>query len=187
MRYYQRLLEREHQKPQFCFVIPESLEQNEALLKTFLDLEKSGWKGEQSSAILDQEKTLKFYSTMTHCATSTGQMMWAQCKLGEETIAMMLVMNRGDKIWAQKTAYNQEYQRYSPGALLNYQLIRYAIEDPSIQSLDMVTNYKWLERWKPIKAEYTSYRVFNSGVAGWLVYQMHKLTNKLWKELGASS
>ena len=114
-------------------------------------------------------------------------MMWAQCKLGEETIAMMLVMNRGDKIWAQKTAYNQEYQRYSPGALLNYQLIRYAIEDPSIQSLDMVTNYKWLERWKPIKAEYTSYRVFNSGVAGWLVYQMHKLTNKLWKELGASS
>jgi hypothetical protein len=183
MAYYQRLLEREHGTVTFEFTIPEMESENTKLLDEFLKLEHSGWKGAQNSSILDKPSSYDYHKGMSNSAQKQRQMLWARCIVNEKLVAMMYVISRGDQLWALKTAYDENYHRYSPGALLAFKLIEYGFERPEIEKISMITSYDWVKRWKPETEEYHALKIFPKTIKASILRYLLLQKNPDWHKV----
>jgi hypothetical protein len=182
MRRYWKRLSNDHGEVTFNVTRPDSLEENNRNFERFLALEASGWKGKEDSAIQSRPMSKRFHKHMTESATLSSQLLWAQLTVNAKAIAMLLIIDRGDKLWVVKTAYNEEYKNYSPGGLLTYKLIHYAIVTPTLNEIDMITEYDWHKRWKPAENQYYSLRLFSTSLKSKLVRKVFVLKDSGWKK-----
>ncbi|NVK32995.1 MAG: GNAT family N-acetyltransferase [Rhodobacteraceae bacterium] len=97
--------------------VPEQFER-------FLDLEKSGWKGKNTSALASHEDTVAFSrQAIAAMAVHKGVRIDSMSVAGKP-IAMMVVLTEGNRAFAWKIAYDETYAKFSPGAHLSL----YALE-----------------------------------------------------------
>ena len=96
---------------------------------------------------------------------------------------MNMVICRGSTLWVVKTAYDEIVRRYSPGALGLTELLKSAVEDPQIHTVRMITNYPWLDKWRPDKELYMGVRIYLPSISGRMVSLLTSLFKKDWKVL----
>lgn len=172
LRKKNRQLEREVGRVFFEWIAPETESENEALYQEFLELEDSGWKGKDSGSIKRRPGSRKYHDCMVKDAYRTKQIQW--CRMGavdsetnhQKTIAMLFMFRRKEKLWLHKTAYDEDYQRYSPGLLVLNGMLERAFEDPSLKSISLITGYEWHERWNPTREYYKTIRIYPASVWG---------------------
>ena len=101
--------------------VPASTE----LLDKFFRLEASGWKGDTGTALLCHSNERGFFSSMVANLVATNRAFFMVLSLNDRPIAMQCNFLMGSTLFGYKVAYDPEMRRYSPGILLEIELMRY--------------------------------------------------------------
>ncbi len=129
-----------------------------AALARFYDLEASGWKGAEGTAIKCHPHTLAFYNAIATAAAEQGYFSLDFLELSDKPIAAHLAFNFHGRYLLAKAAYDESFRRYGPGQLLVNSVLDETPER-SLVEFDFVGPATWDEsRWASQRR--TSYRVF---------------------------
>ena len=104
----------------------------------FLRLEASGWKGETGTrtALACREPDRLFFLRVFKTAARKKRLLAYCLRLDGHPIAMALNFRSGEGVWAYKTAYDQRYARYGPGAMVEVDGTFAMLADPTIRWVD---------------------------------------------------
>ncbi len=102
-------------------------EQNELDLwiAKFLELEASGWKGRNGTAISQSQSEKNYFSTVLKEAASRNRLIALRLISNDQTIAMRISIVQGDTVFSYKTAFDENFAPYSPGMLLEIENVYY--------------------------------------------------------------
>ncbi len=84
----------------------------------FLRLEAKGWKGRTATAFACHAADHEFFRSIVHDAFRRRQLMMLALRFNGQTIALKCNFLAGDGGFAFKIAYDEAYQQFSPGVLL---------------------------------------------------------------------
>lgn len=100
-------------------------------LSSFLQLEASGWKGQQGTAVLSDRATETLYRGFVERAADRGWLRLALLEVGGRLVAGDLSCAFAGGTFMLKTAYDEQQANRSPGLVLRGEALRAAIEDGS--------------------------------------------------------
>jgi hypothetical protein len=125
----------------------------ESWIDDFLEFEARSWKGKAGCALACDEIDRTYFKTVAIEAFNRGQLMMLALCLDGRPIAYKCNFIAGQGSFAFKIAFDEEYARYSPGVLLEYENIRLLHERPGIEWMDscaspdrLMINQLWPER-----------------------------------------
>jgi CelD/BcsL family acetyltransferase involved in cellulose biosynthesis len=84
----------------------------------FLELEMRGWKGSNGSALACSQDTQSLFATVLHGAATAGKLERLDLCLNGRPIAMLANFLTPPGAFSFKTAFDEDYSRFSPGVLL---------------------------------------------------------------------
>ncbi|MCW4461620.1 GNAT family N-acetyltransferase [Sphingomonas sp. BT-65] len=87
-------------------------------IDTYLALEQSGWKGRSGSALACQPHTAAFFRDALTGAFDAGRLELLRLDLDERPLAMLVNFLAAPGSFSFKTAFDEEFARYSPGVLV---------------------------------------------------------------------
>jgi CelD/BcsL family acetyltransferase involved in cellulose biosynthesis len=93
-------------------------------LQRFYDMEASGWKGKERSAIFCDAKTRQFFDKVVQAAERLGQLRLYGLTLDDRPIAAHLGFTYRGRYWAADSAYDEEYRDHAPGHLIVDAILR---------------------------------------------------------------
>jgi hypothetical protein len=157
-------LTRLHQEDKVIFQV--HTERCEEHLKRFLQLEASGWKQAQGSAIACSAVVTRFYGEIFKALEERGMARFYSMQVGEKTVAMHLGIASRGAYYAPKVAYDECFSRFSPGQLLN----RYVIEDLCEQGFHtydfLGPRAMWKAVWTSRVRPHNNYYIFRPTIKG---------------------
>ena len=108
-------------------------------VSAFLNIEASGWKGKQGTALSCNEKTRQFAIN-----AFTGEKANSICRadvltLNGAPIAVSLITLAGRTGFAVKCSYDEAYRSYGPGLLLEIEVVRSFLSENWASRLDSAT------------------------------------------------
>lgn len=92
--------------------------QLEDWIDAFLALERRGWKGANGSALDCADGTRNLFRSALHGAAGEGKLELLTLRLDGRAIAMLATFLTPPGGFSFKTAFDEDYARYSPGVLL---------------------------------------------------------------------
>jgi CelD/BcsL family acetyltransferase involved in cellulose biosynthesis len=90
----------------------------EEATEVFLALEAAGWKGRQGTALLNKPADANFARRFLKNLAAERKASVALLRLDGRPIAAQVLLYAGDMAYTWKTAFDEAYAKYSPGALL---------------------------------------------------------------------
>jgi CelD/BcsL family acetyltransferase involved in cellulose biosynthesis len=129
-----------------------------AALKRFYNLEASGWKGAEGTAIQCDARTQQFYDCVAKAAERDGYLSLDFLELNGKPIAGHFGFNLRGRYFLAKAGYDEAFRRHGPGQLLVNEIL---CQTPQrgLREFDFVGPATWDEsRWA--SARRTNYRVF---------------------------
>ena len=105
-------------------------------LDQFLALEASGWKGRQRTALACDESDAVFFRRSFATLAESGAASIHALYIDQRPISMQLVVRQGDTGFTWKTAYDEEYQDFSPGMLLLEDCTTSFLRDDMLAAVD---------------------------------------------------
>jgi hypothetical protein len=90
----------------------------DAWTQEFLALEKRGWKGQNGSALDCAHATRSLFRDALAGAAQSGQLELLDLRLDDRPLAMLVNFLSAPGSFSYKTAFDEDYSRFSPGVLL---------------------------------------------------------------------
>jgi CelD/BcsL family acetyltransferase involved in cellulose biosynthesis len=122
-------------------------------IEEFLQLEASGWKGRESSALASNEPDRSYFKSIATEAFRRGRLVMLALRLDGRPIAYKCNFLAGRGSFTFKIAFDENYARYSPGMLLEIENVRRLHAQSQIEWVDSCTdpfnfmfNRLWLAR-----------------------------------------
>ncbi|MBL0374694.1 GNAT family N-acetyltransferase [Rhizobium sp. KVB221] len=107
-----------------------------ARMEEFLLLEASGWKGKKRSAMLSDRYRAAFAREAINNLAEIDGARIHTIDLDGKAIASMIVLIMNGEAYTWKTAYDENFARFSPGKLLVAQLTDWHLDDANIVRTD---------------------------------------------------
>src|SRR5258706_5988814 len=101
----------------------------------FLRIEASGWKGQSGSALASSEGDRRYFTEIATSAFHRGRLLMLGLNFDGFAIARRCAFVAGEGSFAFKTAYDEEFADFSPGAML---------EGASIRQLQTLPAVRWM-------------------------------------------
>jgi CelD/BcsL family acetyltransferase involved in cellulose biosynthesis len=139
-------------------------------LERFYRLEASGWKGQEGSAIVCDQKNREFFDEIVESAARFGYLSLYMLELKGELMAAHLGFTLRGCYYSAIVAYDERFREYSPGHLIISEIVRDCAArglrgyDPTGQ------NQEWKMKWTNEVRPMCHYFVFR-GILGNLAYQ----------------
>ena len=105
-------------------------------LDAFLELEASGWKGRDGTAIASDPAQLRFFREGAAALAAEGRLGMLGLSLDGRWVALKCNFLAGRGGFAFKIAYDEKYARFSPGVLLEIETISRLHQRPEIDWMD---------------------------------------------------
>lgn len=122
-------------------------------IEAFLALEASGWKGRARTAMAIDRFRAAFAREAAHRLAEKDLCRVHSLTLDGRTIASLVVFVESGVGYAWKTAYDEDFHRFSPGMLLMIEVTKQHLEDPNIDATDScavpdhpMLSRLWMER-----------------------------------------
>ncbi len=118
-------------------------------------LESQGWKGQQGTAVAEDNVQGRFYREVMEIFCGRGEGVIFELRLDGAVIATELWIGRNGMYVNLKTAYDESLKQLSPGFLMKESLIRWAFSEKSWQRLEfygrvMDWHLKWVDRTRTL-------------------------------------
>ncbi|MDO9370213.1 MAG: GNAT family N-acetyltransferase [Sphingopyxis sp.] len=104
-------------------------------IDAFLDLEARGWKGRAGSALASHSDTQAWFRAILAGAADAGRLDMRALDLDDRPLAMLINFLSPPGGFSFKTAFDEDYARFSPGVLLQQANLD-LIDDPKIGWID---------------------------------------------------
>ncbi len=101
----------------------------------FLALEQRGWKGGNGSALACADNTRRLFSEVLAGAAAAGRLERLELRLDGKPLAMLVNFLCAPGSFSFKTAFDEDYARFSPGVLLQIENLA-LLEHPQIDYCD---------------------------------------------------
>jgi len=95
----------------------------------FLQLENSGWKGKNKSSILHRSHLLRMYEQLSHLESKRLWLVNFKMYVNNRLISSSLSMRTPHGLYVFKIAYDESFNKYSPGILLRLFEVKYCFEN----------------------------------------------------------
>ena len=102
----------------------------------FLRIEASGWKGQRGSALASSESDRRYFTEIATSAFHRDRLLMLGLNFDGRPIARRCAFIAGEGSFAFKTAYDEEFADFSPGAML---------EMDSIRQLNALPGVRWMD------------------------------------------
>jgi len=102
----------------------------------FLRIEASGWKGQSGSALASSESGRRYFTEIATSAFRRGRLLMLGLNFNGRPIARRCAFAAGEGSFAFKTAYDEAFADFSPGAML---------EMDSIRQLQTLLDVRWMD------------------------------------------
>jgi hypothetical protein len=106
----------------------------------FCQLEASGWKGQQGTALQQHAKDAAYARAIMGNLVKTKHAFIAELTQADKTIASGLFLRCDDEIIFLRTAYDQSLSSQSPGVILDWMLTKQLYHQPNFSLLDSSTD-----------------------------------------------
>jgi CelD/BcsL family acetyltransferase involved in cellulose biosynthesis len=117
-------------------------------LDSFLQLEASGWKGREKTAILGSPAVESFYHDLTLQLKQLGWLEWHLLSVAGKPIAAQMATRLERTLVVMKIAYDETFSHVSPGNLLFEKTVERAYEDGDTDEINCLTDMAWHRNWK---------------------------------------
>ncbi|WP_428683395.1 GNAT family N-acetyltransferase [Sphingopyxis sp.] len=107
----------------------------ERWIDAFLDLEARGWKGQAGSALASHGDTEAWFRAIVTGAAAAGKLDMRVLSLNDRPLAMLINFLCPPGGFSFKTAFDEDYARFSPGVLLQQANLD-ILDDPRIDWVD---------------------------------------------------
>ena len=136
----------------------------------FMDVESSGWKGENNSALIQDLKLQSFYRQIINTFGQTNSCFIYTLKLDGQAIASQLCIVTGETYNMLKIGFDEKYKAYSPGALLIENTVNMLIDQTNINKISFVTGGGWQRKWAPETIFLSNHCICNGTLKGIICY-----------------
>lgn len=109
-------------------------------IKRFGELESSGWKGKEGTAVNIDNIQGRFYAELMSGFAMTGQAQVLEYRLGDRLVASRLVISGGGMSVILKTSYDEDSARFAPGRLQLHAYLERAFEENRQKVIEFYTN-----------------------------------------------
>jgi Acetyltransferase (GNAT) domain len=92
-------------------------------VEEFLRLEAAGWKGRAGTALLCRPGHDRFFREVSHGFAEQGRLMFLSLQAGTQVLAQSTALLGGRGLFGFKKAYDQAFARWSPGTLLDLDVL----------------------------------------------------------------
>jgi CelD/BcsL family acetyltransferase involved in cellulose biosynthesis len=145
----------------------------EALLAECMELEASGWKGEEGSALAQRDHERELYLALARWSAERGWLRVPTLRLDGAPIAFQLNIEAHGVKYGLKMGYERELRKFAPGMLLLATEIERAFGDAAIELYDLEGDMSeaYKARWATSSRQYLELTLFSptaAGRAAWL-------------------
>ena len=142
----------------------------------YCDLEGSGWKGENGTALTETNNQGQFYKQVMTEFARTGESKIHELYFNDKIVASLLAIENDEMIIVMKTAYDENVSKYSPGRLLDYYMLQSLLTEKNAKKMENYTNASANDqKWFPRVREMYDVTVYRSSWAEQLARLKHKL------------
>ena len=161
--------------------------ENGQLLEGIFSVSKNSWKQEVGVAISNRKDVQEFFTMFTDLA---GKNSWLRAwflKIENKVIAMEYDLEWEGKIYALRADFDEAFKSYSPGAFLEYQIIKNAFDSGYLEynTGPGVKTYKL--RWTDQSKANFVVHLFNENIKGTIIriveMKIRKLLIKIYRSL----
>ena len=139
-------------------------------LERFFQLEASGWKGREGTAIACHPSTRMFYELIATAASLDGYISLDFLELNGKPISAHFALRWNGRYQLMKAAYDESYSRYGPGHLIVEDVLRKLVP-LGVREFDFVASSSWDEtRWASRKRNHFTWFVFPRTLYGRILY-----------------
>jgi len=155
-------------------------------VERFLELEARGWKGRRGTALDKRENERSYFRAICEGASKAGKLHRTELSFDGKAIAMLASFRANEGAYSFKIGFDEEYSRFSPGAMLMLKVIEPFLNDNGIDWVDScaIPNHPMIDH---IWAERREMRDVNVATAHPLsvfcvayAARMNKLTEYAW-------
>ncbi len=154
-----------------------------AAFEAFLEVESSGWKGENgtASAIRLHPRLRDFYAGLIEALQGRQQVWIVVLRLDGRAVAANYCIRTDDTVAVLKIGYDESLRQVAPGNVLLAMLLEACEQDPSICSVSLVTGPAWAERWRPNEVDVHRLMVFAPTLRGRTLHALTRARRALRK------
>ena len=134
-----------------CSPAPDRVDEYLALLT---QVEASGWKGRDGSALALRPQLAKFFHLYAPRASARGRLRFTILRAGGDTAALEMSIDAYEKAWGLKLAYDERFAAYAPALQLVHRAIQRAAESGLAAYEFLGSAEEWQRRWKPVRRQY---------------------------------
>ncbi len=160
-----------------------------ALLDEAFDVEASGWKGIEASALNYDPRRASFFRRYASAAARQGALRMAFMRIGGDAAAMQIGVETRGKLWLLKVGYRERLAQCSPGMLLMRESIAAAAR-AGLQGFEFLGRAEaWTDVWTQRRRRHVSLRVYPwraSGAAALAADVAHSMCERM-RRRGAQS
>jgi hypothetical protein len=136
------------------------------LLDEAYDVEASGWKGAEGSALALDPRRGPFLRRYAAAACERGLLRLCFLRLGARAAAVQIAIQVAHGFWLLKIGYREEFARCSPGILLMCETIAYAAK-AGLRSYEFLgRDESWLHMWSPLSCPCVSMAAYPRNARG---------------------
>lgn len=157
-----------------------------AAFAEFLQVEASGWKAEQGSAIAQVPDRRAFYELLIQGGNGVWRPEINLLRLHGRTVAAQLCVRAGRALSVLKIGYDESHRELTPGNLLLDHLLKTSCESGDTDTVSLVTDMGWMKDWGTRKTAVLTLMRFNhtaAGLAARALSQVGRLRDRMRKTI----
>ncbi|MGE0030812.1 MAG: GNAT family N-acetyltransferase [Steroidobacteraceae bacterium] len=136
-----------------------------AALAAFMELEASGWKGREGTAIAQDPRLRAFYRGLVEELAPQGRVAIHSLRVAGRLIAGQFCLQDDDTLYVLKLAYDEDWSRVAPGNMLLEHLVLGGA-GAGIRRINLVGNPAWFRDWRPVGSEVHCHWISNATIRG---------------------
>ncbi len=150
----------------------------------FLNLESSGWKGRNGTALLQKAGKADFARAMMAGLALTGKAEIHELYCDKTLIASGIVLKTDKNAWFWKVAHNENFDKFSPGVLLVESLTQHYLVSKSLLTVDScaIQNHPMIDSLWTDRVSITNWMAETSDKSGFS-FNMSVIREKLMYRL----
>jgi len=158
------------------------------LRQTLYDVEASGWKGRQGTAMAQSESVKAFYDRLMYEFSKRGFLRVFVLKVDGEVIAFELTTLYRGVLSSLKVGFRESHADFSPGQILRYRFLPWAFAEPGVLFYDMLGPWSETKMWWATGVEtLLTVRAFRRSLGGGLCRARFVTGPRLKRYLGKAA
>jgi hypothetical protein len=153
-----------------------------SLLEEVFRVEGAGWKSRNGTSLVRDELRRAFFERYAAFAAEKGILRLCFMRINGRAVATQLAVESGGRFWLLKIGFDETYAKCSPGNLLMFETIQYAI-GRGLQSYEFLGKAEpWTEMWTSLIRPCESLWIYPYNLPGAVAFASDALTYG-WKKL----